>query len=123
MLKRIGASVICAGLLLVGTLVLGNIHDHETVAKNNESTSLESSQPSFHIKKQGHPNDKKSLVDPDDPNQKFIYISPEDEAPPEVANAYTTKEGGAQSLPNADPDTPIVLMQLPHHKSANPQNQ
>lgn len=123
MLKRIGITVISAGLLLAGTLVLGNIHNHETVAKKNESTRLTSNQPAPTMKKQSQVNEKKPLVDPDHPNQKFIYISPEDEALPEVANAYTTQEGGAQALPNADPDTPIVLMQLPHHKSANQKGQ
>lgn len=46
-------------------------------------------------------------------------ISPGEEAPPGIANAYTTKEGGAQTLPNANPETPIVLALLPYHQNQN----
>lgn len=45
--------------------------------------------------------------------QIFITISPGDRVPQKIKEGYPTKEGGAAPIPNADPNIPIVLEQLP----------
>ncbi|HET7628109.1 MAG TPA: hypothetical protein VFK44_06935 [Bacillales bacterium] len=53
-----------------------------------------------------HPDTEQS------PYQTFIIVDSGETAPPEATNAYTSKQGGAQPLPNADPDVPIVVQLL-----------
>ncbi|GIN95917.1 hypothetical protein J6TS1_17870 [Siminovitchia terrae] len=107
MIKKTVSIVSSVGLLLSGILMLGN----GTVAKQGQSTQVTSNQS---LLRSNNGESNKSFSDSNHHNQKYVYITPKDEAPPEVTNAYTTKEGVVQSLPNANPDVPIVIMRLPN---------